>query len=152
MIIAFSGLANSGKTSLIEKLTQKLHHSHKILCIKHDPKNKATFDTQGKDSQRFFAAQADVILANKNTAFFTHAPLDLRALKKYEQDYDIIFIEGFKDIALKRILVARHNLDPSYIKNASLIAHKNIDEKFLPKDIPNLDLDDINAISEWIFG
>ena len=65
-VVGFCGISNSGKTTLIEKVTKALIDKHKILCIKHDPKNKATFDTQGKDSARFFALGADVFPVEHN--------------------------------------------------------------------------------------
>ena len=53
LAIAFSGPSGSGKTTLIEKISQTLSDTKKIAIIKHDPKDKASFDTKGKDSYRF---------------------------------------------------------------------------------------------------
>ena len=48
--VAFTGPSNSGKTTLILKVARKLIHDHglEVAIIKHDPKDKARFDTPEK--------------------------------------------------------------------------------------------------------
>ncbi|NPA50851.1 MAG: molybdopterin-guanine dinucleotide biosynthesis protein B, partial [Epsilonproteobacteria bacterium] len=46
LVVAFSGPSNSGKTTLIAKLIDKLSKEFKVCAIKHDPKNKAIFDQE----------------------------------------------------------------------------------------------------------
>jgi molybdopterin-guanine dinucleotide biosynthesis protein B len=61
LAVAFTGPSNSGKTTLIEKISKKLNQDgFKVAIIKHDPKDKARFDTEGKDSYRFTQTKADV--------------------------------------------------------------------------------------------
>ena len=64
-IICFSGKSNSGKTTLICKLCALCEAQGKrVGVIKHDPKDKAEFDTLGKeknkDSFKFFSASSGV--------------------------------------------------------------------------------------------
>ena len=54
--VAFTGNSNSGKTTLIQKLTLLLTPQKSVSIIKHDPKNKANIDTEGKDSDIFYKA------------------------------------------------------------------------------------------------
>ncbi len=109
-IVGFCGISNSGKTTLIEKITKNLINENKILCIKHDPKNKAVFDIEGKDSARFFKTGADVFISSeKKNAFFSHQHKSLiHFLSSLQNDYDYIFIEGHKEFVCPRICVARN--------------------------------------------
>ncbi len=74
IVFAFSGKSNSGKTTLICKLCEYLQHC-KIAVIKHDPKDKAMFDTKGKDSYEFFQRSHAVALISptRTTLQLRHA-------------------------------------------------------------------------------
>ena len=107
-VVAFGGVSGSGKTTLIEKLVLLARPHYEILVIKHDPKNKAEFDTRGKDSYRFFHAGADVVLSSEvKSAIFLHERQEVLELCARFSFKDFIFIEGYKDLPLPRICVAR---------------------------------------------
>ena len=107
-MVAFGGVSGSGKTTLIEKLVLLARPRYEILVIKHDPKNKAEFDTRGKDSYRFFHAGADVVLGSEvKSAIFLHERQEVLELCARFSFKDFIFIEGYKDLPLPRICVAR---------------------------------------------
>ena len=107
-VVAFGGVSGSGKTTLIEKLVLLARPCYEILVIKHDPKNKAEFDTRGKDSYRFFHAGADVVLSSEvKSAIFLHERQEVLELCARFSFKDFIFIEGYKDLPLPRICVAR---------------------------------------------
>ena len=107
-VVAFGGVSGSGKTTLIEKLVLLARPRYEILVIKHDPKNKAEFDTRGKDSYRFFHAGADVVLSSEvKSAIFLHERQEVLELCARFSSKDFIFIEGYKDLPLPRICVAR---------------------------------------------
>ena len=107
-VVAFGGVSGSGKTTLIEKLVLLARPRYEILVIKHDPKNKAEFDTRGKDSYRFFHAGADVVLSSEvKSAIFLHERQEVLELCAQFGFKDFIFIEGYKDLPLPRICVAR---------------------------------------------
>ena len=107
-VVAFGGVSGSGKTTLIEKLVLLARPHYEILVIKHDPKNKAEFDARGKDSYRFFHAGADVVLSSEvKSAIFLHERQEVLELCARFSFKDFIFIEGYKDLPLPRICVAR---------------------------------------------
>ena len=107
-VVAFGGVSGSGKTTLIERLVLLARPHYEILVIKHDPKNKAEFDTRGKDSYRFFHAGADVVLSSEvKSAIFLHERQEVLELCAHFSFKDFIFIEGYKDLPLPRICVAR---------------------------------------------
>jgi molybdopterin-guanine dinucleotide biosynthesis protein B len=54
LAVAFTGPSNSGKTTLIVKLSEELQQQGlKVAIVKHDPSDKAIFDKEGKDSYKF---------------------------------------------------------------------------------------------------
>ena len=72
LVVAFSGPSNSGKTTAIVKVASILQDSDfKVCIVKHDPKDKAMFDREGKDSFKFSQTGADVAVVspNKTTIF-----------------------------------------------------------------------------------
>ena len=73
LAVAFTGPSNSGKTTLILKIARKLIHeySKEVAIIKHDPKDKARFDVEGKDSYKFSDTGAEVIVTSPTrTTYF----------------------------------------------------------------------------------
>ena len=77
LAMAFSGPSNSGKTTLITKLAKAfIEQGLKVVVLKHDPKDKASFDTAGKDSFKFYQTGASVIVQSPTrTTFFSHESL-----------------------------------------------------------------------------
>lgn len=152
-IVAFTGKSNSGKTTIIEKITMILSPHHSVAIIKHDPKNKAQIDTEGKDSYRFFQSGADVVIASsaKTTMMFQN-PLEIDFLCKFFSDRDYVFIEGLKELDFPRICVARDVIDEEYIAYSDAFAlDKNIkNHSNLPPNAPVLDINNPEEIIEWI--
>ena len=152
-IISFSGISNSGKTTLIENLCKILIPRYQVGVIKHDPKNKAIFDKEGKDSYRFFQSGADVaIISPKETNIRFNNNLDndkIIDILNTNKTLDYIFIEGFKSMPYKKICVIRGDFVQSDLDLCDAIAttkaHKN---KFKNKIV--LDLDNHKEILQWI--
>lgn len=153
-IVAFTGKSNSGKTTIIEKITMILSPHYCVAIIKHDPKNKVQIDTEGKDSYRFFQSGADVVIASsaKTTMMFQN-PLDIDFLCNFFSDRDYVFIEGLKDLDFPRICVARDNrIDEEYIacSDAFALDENAKNNSNLPLDACVLDINNPREIIEWI--
>ncbi|PAF53513.1 molybdopterin-guanine dinucleotide biosynthesis protein B [Helicobacter sp. 13S00482-2] len=152
-IVAFTGKSNSGKTTLIEKIIKILSSDYSIGVIKHDPKNKAQIDTEGKDSYKFFQAGADVVLASpsKTTMIFQDV-LDMDFLYRVFFDKDYVFIEGLKELEFPRICVARDEIEEEYLSYSDAFAldkdTKNI--SILPVGVCVFDVNDTQGIIGWI--
>ncbi|MBD3793862.1 MAG: molybdopterin-guanine dinucleotide biosynthesis protein MobB, partial [Campylobacterales bacterium] len=70
--VAFTGPSNSGKTTLIEKVARSLIADYEVAIIKNDPKDKAIFDIEGKDSYKFSQTGAEVIVTSPTrTTYFS---------------------------------------------------------------------------------
>lgn len=151
-IIAFGGVSNSGKTTLIEKIISQYSNKYSFFAIKHDPKNKAVFDNPTKDSAKFFKAGADVcITSDVKSAIFLHKNQEIIELCQHFSHKDFIFIEGFKQLECPRICVARERIYIEEIENATALA---LDDHQILKDInfigDILDLISIESIFQWI--
>jgi molybdopterin-guanine dinucleotide biosynthesis protein B len=155
--VAFTGPSNSGKTTLILKVARKLIHDHnlEVAIIKHDPKDKARFDVEGKDSYKFSDTGAEVIVTSPNrTTYFSQRRSELDDMIRLFDKFDVLLVEGLKNLPLPRISVFRNMIDEEYFSYMNALAiDESIDlEKYtLPQNIDLLDLNNADSVIEWIF-
>ncbi|MBS3762070.1 MAG: molybdopterin-guanine dinucleotide biosynthesis protein B [Planctomycetes bacterium] len=96
-ILQICGFKNSGKTRLIEELTEKFtEQGLRVLAVKR-ARECLNFDSKGRDTQRLFEAGADVIGYDKSQLFQrTHKPPPLKTILSQAGAYDIALVEGHK--------------------------------------------------------
>ena len=153
LAVAFTGPSNSGKTTLIEKISIILHKEGlKVAIVKHDPKDKAKFDKEGKDSDRFYKTGADVaVLSDTRTTIFKQERSDISNVITMFGQFDFLLVEGLKTIPLPRICIQRESLNSDYFgMSDSLAIDESIDKNQIPKDMNILDLNNIDQIIHWI--
>ena len=154
--VAFTGPSNSGKTTLILKVARKLIHEHKleVAIIKHDPKDKARFDVEGKDSNKFSDTGAEVIVTSPNrTTYFSQRRSDLDDMIRLFDHFDVLLVEGLKNLPLPRISVFRDVIDEEYFSYMNALAiDDSIDlSKYqVPQSVDMLDLNNAGEVIEWI--
>lgn len=152
--VAFTGPSNSGKTTLIAKIADILTKSLKVAIIKNDPKDKAHFDIEGKDSYKFFQTGADVVVTSpRRTTYFSNRPKSLEEIVAMLGDFDILLVEGLKTLPLPRIGVFRNAIDPDYFSYIQAVAiDHTIDEAAakIPENIDVLDLNNPITVIAWI--
>ena len=150
--VAFTGPSNSGKTTLIEKIAKRLIGSYKIAIIKNDPSDKAKFDKEGKDSYKFFATGAEVVVTSPvRTTYFSHRQKSLDEIVNMVNDFDILLVEGLKYLPLPRIGVFRGEIDESYFRYVKAVAiDESIEKNKIPSNIEILDLNNPDEIIEWV--
>lgn len=158
LALCFSGHSNSGKTTLVVKIADYLiNKGFKVAIVKHDPKDKAVFDTaknefgEPKDSAKFVATGANVaVLSPKRTSVFLRREcekdIDLSEIVGIFGDFDYLLIEGLKTLPLPRISVMRDEVDDAYIAFSDAFATNVDDERLKVK----FGLDDIENIVNWI--
>ena len=151
VLIAISGIKNSGKTTLIEKLIPNLtEEGFKTAVIKHDG-HSFTPDVFGKDTYRFFAAGAcaTAIYDNEKQMIVRRNPLEDSQFENLFPDSDIIFLEGFKYSDYPKLEVVRCAVSDKTVCNPeTCIAYvSNVD---LITDKPVFGLDDINDIKNYL--
>ena len=152
--IAFTGPSGSGKTTLVEKVAKALIQTRKVAIIKNDPKDKAHFDVAGKDSYRFFQTGAEVVVTSPTrTTYFSHREKRLDEIVAMVNDFDILLVEGLKTLPLPRIAIFRGSIDESYFPCSEAIAIDDtvdLSAYTIPDNIDILDLNDLDAVLEWI--
>jgi molybdopterin-guanine dinucleotide biosynthesis protein B len=155
LAIAFTGPSNSGKTTLIVKIAEILTKDYQVAIIKNDPKDKASFDTEGKDSYKFSQTGAKtVVVSPTRTTYFSQQSSDLDEIIRMLGDFDILLVEGLKTLPLPRIAIFRDKIDESYLDHSEAIAiDKSVDiTKYkISSNIKQLDLNNPTQIIEWIF-
>ncbi len=153
LAVAFTGKSNSGKTTLLIKISEKLQKDgYKVAMVKHDPHDKAIFDKEGKDSQRFSSTGADVVVISPTrTTMFKREKQSINQIIKLFGDFDYLLVEGLKSIPLPRICVARDTLYKEYFDVTDTLAtDDSLDKANLPSDMKCLDLNNLDDIISWI--
>lgn len=146
-VLAVSGLHNSGKTTLIEKLLPCLaRRGVHTAVIKHDGHDFAP-DVPGTDSFRLREAGAEGVAVFSGTRYLLTETLpvteqDLIALFE-RHGYDLVLLEGFKSSAWPKIEVVR----------AAICAQPvSLEPLAVVGDIPGADfgLEDPEGLADWI--
>ncbi len=153
LVMAFSGPSNRGKTTAIVKVASILNDGgFKVCIVKHDPKDKAIFDREGKDSFKFSQTGADVAVVSPNkTTLFKKSTSTIDEMIELFQDFDYLLVEGLKNLDLPRISIFRDRLDESYFSVSNAIASdETIDNNKIPDGIDILDLNNPEEIILWI--
>ncbi len=152
--VAFTGPSGSGKTTLVEKVAKVLIEKQKVAIIKNDPKDKAIFDVEGKDSYKFSKTGAEVVVTSPTrTTYFSQREKTLDDIVAMIHDFDILLVEGLKTLPLPRIAIFRNEIDESYFDCSEAIAiDSTIDltQYTIPENIDILDLNNTIHIIEWI--
>lgn len=153
LAVAFSGPSNSGKTTLVAKVSNILQdQGYKVCIVKHDPKDKARFDKPGKDSDKFSQTGADVaVVSPSRTTLFKQNTSTIDEIIELFKDFDFLLVEGLKTLPLPRISIFRNRLDETYFPVTDAIAHdETIDSSKIPSSIDRLDLNNPEEVIFWI--
>ena len=152
--IAFTGPSGSGKTTLIEKVAQVLIETKEVAIIKNDPKDKAVFDIEGKDSYKFSKTGAEVVVTSPTrTTYFSQRHKELDEIIEMFSHFDILLVEGLKTLPLPRIAIFRGKIDESYLNCSEAIAIDDsidIQSYQIPNNIDILNLNNTQEIISWI--
>ncbi|MFH0709011.1 MAG: molybdopterin-guanine dinucleotide biosynthesis protein B [Pseudomonadota bacterium] len=158
LAVAFTGPSNSGKTTLILKVARKLIHEHglDVAIIKNDPKDKAQFDVPGKDSYKFSDTGAEVVVTSPTrTTYFSHRHKELDEIVAMFTDFDVLLVEGLKNLPLPRISIFRNVIDTDYFPYMNALAideSVSIGDYDLPDTVDVLDLNNADNVIEWILN
>jgi molybdopterin-guanine dinucleotide biosynthesis protein MobB len=156
--VAIVGNSGAGKTTLLEGLIPALKGKGlKVGVVKHDA-HRFDIDHPGKDSHRLTAAGADTMVITSASMLamvkrHTASPPIEDLLDRYFSDIDLVLVEGFRGSSLPKIEVHRKEFRRALIcrgeRNDPGLAAVASDEP-LDLDVPVLDLNDPEAIAEFI--
>lgn len=178
LAVAFSGRSGSGKTTLILKIAQKLiDMGFKVCVTKHDPGDKAVFDTAKKDSYKFSSLGVDVAVVSpkkvcillKTGLFGQIDRIDSQAHKDKNENFaQIADVESLQR-DLKQLISYFRDFDYLFIEGLKQIPLPRISvfrDEFDPSFVPFSDaivsnlqlnfkkptfgLDDVEGIISWI--
>lgn len=156
--VAFVAKSGTGKTTLVEKVIRRLkERGYRVGAVKHDA-HRFDIDHPGKDSHRFTAAGADVMVisSSEKTALVERnagSPPVEDLLSRFCAGMDIVLVEGFKQSALPKIEVYRKGWSDALLcrgaaHDPNLLAVAS--DAPLDLDVPVLDLDDPDAVADRI--
>lgn len=155
-VIGFAGRANSGKTTLIEKVISVFKKQGlRVAAIKH-VHHPFDVDVPGKDTHRHkLAGAASVILASRGrVAMVKDTPGEYALddiVSRYADDADLVIVEGFKRAPIPKIEVytSLSGEAPLCTSGDSLYIAVATDDD-LDVTIPRFKRDDADAIAGFI--
>ncbi len=128
MILGIYGWQDSGKTTLVEKLTRELSSKgYRVSSVKHAPHEEG-LDEEGKDTWRHAAAGSDpVALQTKSgTVLYIRQSQSVEGIVELivrEFDPDVLLLEGYKDGAFPK--VALGDVEPT---EGTVLVNPGLDE------------------------
>jgi molybdopterin synthase catalytic subunit len=106
-VLGVVGPSDSGKTTLVERLVDRLGERGSVATVKHCT-HAPDVDTEGKDTARHRAAGADATYALTDDAgwFATGESRGLgETLDDLAPDYDYVVVEGYSDAAIPQVVL-----------------------------------------------
>ena len=151
------GWKNNGKTTLVERLISQLTSmGYKVSSVKHAHHN-VDIDEPGRDSYRHRAAGAkQTLLATQHRWALMREhreqdPPNLEQLLPLFEPCDIVIVEGYKGAAHPKLEIIRHlNKEGLLADQMPNIVALVTDQPHLPSDLPQLDLNNIQQITDFV--
>ena len=151
-ILAISGVKNSGKTTLIEKLIPELaKRGIHTATIKHDG-HCFEAERPGTDSYRHLAAGAmgTAVFDGEKFQLVKYAEMEEKHLIALFPEADLILLEGFKNSNWPKIEVVRKGISDTLTCDKTALLAVATDMETLAVDVPKFELDDVQSIAGLI--
>ncbi len=158
-LLGFAAFSGTGKTTLLKKLIPLLRESgFRIGVVKHTH-HAIEMDQPGKDSYELRMAGAqELILASGRRWILTveqdeDEPSLQAVIDRLDQErLDLILVEGFKVAPLPKIELHRPSRSKPllYPEDANIVALATDEPMPDVKDLPVLDLNDVDGIASFI--
>jgi molybdopterin-guanine dinucleotide biosynthesis protein B len=151
-LITVTGRANTGKTTLVEKLVRELtRRGHCIASIK-DSQKYPTFDKAGKDSARHVAAGSIATAIKTGQELVIIKPVNEEVslneiARALGGEPDLVIAEGFKYANVPKIEVHRKGMELLGDVDG-LVAYATEEE--LDTDITQFNINDYESIADFL--
>lgn len=150
-IVAVSGVKNSGKTTILEKIVTDLtRKGWKVAVIKHDGHDFIP-DVEGTDTDRLRKAGAcgcGIFSAKKWMVIKEEPEVSEKDLARHFPEVDFILLEGFKDSAYPKIEIVRKAISSKSVCRTETLLALVTDTDLEIQGVPVLGLDDIERCTE----
>ena len=155
IVFAVSGIKNSGKTTLIEKLVKSLtSYGYQVGVIKHDG-HEFIADHEGTDSFRHKKAGAKNVIVYSKTKFMMIEEKEnstLQELLALQKHMDIIILEGMKYSVFPKIEIVRAAVSSKSVCNPETLLALVTDTSLSLPNIKRIELDDFGGILECVMA
>ena len=162
-VVSFAGFSGSGKTTLVEQLIPLLRHKGLSVSVVKHAHHKFDIDHEGKDTFRHREAGAFevVVASDKRLALMREFQQSVQLtvhqlIAELYQGVDWVLVEGYKDSDLLKIEVWRalSSKPARYSDDDFIVAVATDSPQQLPSptQLPVLDLNDANAVAEWLIS
>ena len=155
IVFAVSGIKNSGKTTLIEKLVTALtHKGYDVGVVKHDG-HEFVADHEGTDSFRHKKAGAKNVIVYSKTKMMmieeTQEPC-IDTLLEYQKHMDVVILEGMKYSKFPKIEIVRSAISKENVCDPRTLIALVTDTSLQLKDVKKINLNDFDAILECVMA
>lgn len=151
-VIAVSGVKNSGKTTLIEKLIPALNaRGVKTAVLKHDGHSFAA-DREGTDTCRFLAAGAlgAAIFDGEKFQAVKFAAVTERDLIALYPEADLILLEGFKWMDYPKIELVRRGVSEKPVCETETLLALVTDTDCRIPGLPTFAFEDVEPLADLL--
>jgi molybdopterin-guanine dinucleotide biosynthesis protein MobB len=119
-VLAVTGHSDTGKTTLVERLVDRLAERGPVATVKH--LHRFDIDTEGKDTARHRAAGARTThgLTDDGDWFATGADSGLVAtLDRLAAEHAFVLVEGYSDRPLPKVVLGDREVAPPVLARAA---------------------------------
>ena len=155
-MVSIVGLANSGKTLLLERVVAAVkERGYRAAVVKHCP-HGYSMDQPGTDTGRYRRAGSDLVAAAAPGELAVMRQVDAEATPEQiadliGHDVDIVLAEGFKQSDIPKILVADRGRGRAPIGyRGELLA--SVTPEVSPEGVMQFDKSQVDAIVELLIG
>ena len=152
-VVSIVGRSKSGKTTFIEKLIVELKsRGYRVATIKHIHR-QMSFDKPDKDSWRHIQSGSEAAGISSPNEFVLIKPVTgenmLEQYTRYfDDDYDIILTEGFKEGNAPKIEIHRQEVSPPLASVKKLIAI--VTNEFLETKTRQFSFEDVKGVADLL--
>ena len=159
--IAVCGFSNTGKTTLISRLTALLKERYAIGYFKHGC-HRFDIDHEGKDSAVIRKAGASTVMISDphQHALIADGPPDPLKVQSALDHLDMLLVEGLKEIPLPKIILAGPDekildlMQQGIVSNvkAIVVVDHTMQDRYRTFGLPVFHRDNISALAAFIEG
>lgn len=156
-VLSLIGKANSGKTTLLEKLIPALNARNvRVGTIKHHV-HEFAMDTPGKDTWRHKQAGARVVALSSpwGLGLIRDTDCDLPLLElvnRYFDDVDLVITEGYKSGPAPKIEICRSAAQAEPLANRDETWLAMVSDRPLECGLPLFGLDDAAGLADFLIA